>query len=179
MIDFKKVAKLLPKCKAATWYRGENTDYLIGDYWGLKTNKDLSQNKDISIALFKKFGQISEIDSSVKLSVGGQVTVGTYDKYLLDRLNTSGHELGYIKGTGLFISHEVHGDLDILAGNDYYVAIQRKFAEMFDLTEDCKLKGSGKTKPVVAISDDETLMVYPVILRGLPEFLIKLEKEKR
>lgn len=169
MIQLTKLSKALKGCSYIAWIKKNNHDYIVSNYFILKTNQDIKGS-----ALNKL---ISLVGSLPLEGEGNQNRHGDIRKMTEDEINRwidllKGKEAKSIYFTNLI--HQTDKELFSIFKGEEYIYLNKTYVDLIDMYEkNFEIFGSKRESPVYFIkdNDNEELMILPIRLKEDPFYL--------
>lgn len=159
MINLKKLSTALKSKTVIRWIRKDNHDYIMTDFWVLKTSQLLVGS---SIApLVKIFGTVPVNEKGLSCKYGTITELSESEiKSTISFLDKN--DVKRISFTNL-IYHTKDLMLSIFKASDAYVFIDKTYVDLVNLFEaDVEIYGKSRVSPVYFVKEDEEMMVLPV-----------------
>lgn len=160
LINLKKLSPALKSKTVIRWIRKDSHDYIMTDFWILKTSQLLVGTSITSLVKIfgavpgnekgyscYKYGNITELSESEIKS-----TISLLDKNDVKRISFT--NLIYQAGNSM---------LSIFKTSDDYVYINKIYTDLVNLFEaDVEIYGLSRISPVYFVKEDEEIMILPV-----------------
>lgn len=171
MFNIVKVGKELRGSNFVSWYREDNTDYIINGYFAIKTNLRKEENRKLLGVLVEIFGAIPETNKCLEIKKSFEETTVTgkskpdWMKAITER------KTEVIEDTKL-IEVENKGKTRIFKGEDY-IYINMKYFEMVKEDSFIRYEGGKNYEPISIIDEDNLLLILPIRVWKDNEYLSK------
>jgi len=168
MIQLTKLSKALKGCSYIAWIKKNNHDYIVSDYFIVKTNQEIKGS-----ALTKLISLLGTVPNE---NQGIQNRHNHINEMTEDEINRwldllKGKDAKSIYFTDLI--HQTDKDLySIFMGDGEYIFLNKTYVDLIDMYEkNIEIFGTKRVSPVYFIKDNEEVMLLPVRLEKNPFYL--------
>lgn len=167
MIQLTKLSKALKGCSYVSWIKKNNHDYIVSDYFIIKTNQDIK-----GAALTKL---ISLLGNSPVENQGLQVRHGLKTEMTDDEITRwfdllEKNNAKLIQFTNLI--QQTDKDLYSIFKGEDYIFVNKLYVDLVDMYEkNIEILGSTKVSPIYFNKDNEEMMVLPIRVEEDPFYL--------
>lgn len=172
MFNITKVNKQLRASHFLSWYREENTDYICGGYFAIKTDLRKEENRKILGFLVEKFGVIPETNKGLQFSYTskGPAMTSLYNKPDW-MIAITERKTEIIEDTKL-IKIDNKDKIRIFKGEDY-IYINMKYFEVVKEDLFIRCEGGRKLEPISVIGEEDLLLILPIRMPNDNKYLKK------
>ncbi len=165
MIKLTKLSKALKGCSYTAWIKKNNHDYIVSDYFIIKTNQDIKGSA--LTKLISLLGTVPNEGQGIqnRHTHINEMTEDEINKWL-DLLK--GKDAKSIYFTNLI--HQTDKELfSIFKGEKDYIFLNKIYVDLIDLYEEnIEIYGSTRVSPVYFNKDNEEIMILPFRLKEEP-----------
>ncbi len=168
MIKLTKLSAALKNLNFVAWIKKNNHDYILSDYFILKTNQEIKGSA--LTKLISLLGTVPNEDQGIQNRHNhiNEMTEDEINRWL-DLLK--GKDAKSIYFTNLI--HQTDKELfSIFKGEKDYIFLNKIYVDLIDLYEEnIEIFGTKRVSPVYFNKDNEELMILPVRLEENPFYL--------
>ena len=168
MIQLTKLSKALKGCSYIAWIKKNNHDYIVSDYFILKTNQEIKGSA--LTKLISLLGTVPNENQGIQNRHNHRKEMTEVEmENLLNLLECK--DKRPVHFTNLI--YQTDKDLySIFKGEKDYIFLNKIYVDLIDLYEEnIEIFGTKRVSPVYFNKDNEELMILPVRLEENPFYL--------
>ena len=167
MIQLTKLSKAVKGCSYIAWIKKNNHDYIVSDYFILKTNQDIKGSA--LTKLISLLGTVPNENQGIQNRHNhiNEMTEDGINRWL-DLLECK--DKRPVHFTNLI--HQTDKELFSIFKGEDYIFVNKIYVDLIDLYEEnIEIRGTKRVSPVYFNKDNEELMILPVRLEENPFYL--------